>query len=117
MVIFEGGTADITVQKISSTGILHNLHKASGGPWGGNNINKAFMELLVKLFGEFTIQEICNGNMDDFFELSLNIEIAKRKISSLGDSTITINIPPSLCEIHKKNMSTLRAGMSKQRDT
>lgn len=97
-----GGTADITVQKISSTGILHNLHKASGGPWGGNNINKAFMELLVKLFGVFTIQELCNGNMEDFFELSLNIEIAKRKISSLGDSTITINIPPSLCDIHKK---------------
>lgn len=34
MRISEGGTVDITVQKVSPTGIVHNLYKASGGPWG-----------------------------------------------------------------------------------
>lgn len=97
---FEGGTADITVQKISSTGIVHNLHKASGGPWGGNQINKAFMELLVKLLGESIFRDFCQDHMVDFFNLTQKIEIAKRKISMIGNRSIVIEIPPSLVQCH-----------------
>lgn len=96
--VFEGGTADITVQKISSTGNVHNLHKASGGPWGGNQINKVFMELLVKLFGESTFGDFCKENMDDFFNISQKIEVNKRLISTVKDETVKIDIPATLVE-------------------
>lgn len=96
--VFEGGTADITVQKISSTGIVHNLHKASGGPWGGNQINKVFLELLVKLFGESTFRVFCKENMDDFFNISQKIEVNKRLISTVKDETVKIDIPTTLVD-------------------
>lgn len=60
------------------------------------------MELLVKFFGVFIIQEFCNDNMEDFFELLLNIEIVKRKIFLVGDSIIKINILFLFCDIYKK---------------
>lgn len=60
------------------------------------------MELLVKFFGVFIIQEFCNDNMEDFFELLLNIEIVKRKIFLVGDSIIKINIFILFCDIYKK---------------
>lgn len=94
--VFEGGTADITVQKISSTGIVHNLYKASGGPWGGNQINKVFFQLLVKLFGETAFRDFCENSLVDFVNLTQKIEIAKRKISIIGDRSVVIETPPSL---------------------
>lgn len=96
-----GGTADITVQKISSAGILHNLYKASGGPWGGNQINKVFMELLIKLFGESIFQDFCKDDMVDFFNLTQKIEIVKRKISMIRDRSVVIEIPQSLAHSAK----------------
>lgn len=84
------------MQKISSTGIVHNLYKASGGPWGGNQINKVFIELLVKLVGESAFRDFCRDSMVDFFNLTQKIEIAKRKISMIGDRSVVIETPPSL---------------------
>lgn len=78
------------------------MYKASGGSWGGNKINKAFMELLVKLFGPSSISELCNDNMEDFFDLKLKIETAKREVTTDGTETVKIYIPPSLIEIHSK---------------
>lgn len=97
-----GGTVDITVQKISSTGILHNLYKASGGEWGGNKINKAFMKLLDQLFGSYTIQKLCEVNMEDFFDLIRKIETAKREVTTDETETVKIDIPLSLLEIHSE---------------
>lgn len=84
------------MQKISSTDIVHNLYKASGGPWGGNQINKVFFQLLVKLFGETAFQKFCEDSMVDFFNLTQKIEIAKRKISMIGDRSVVIETPPPL---------------------
>lgn len=50
-------------------GIVYNLYKVLGGFWGGNQINKVFMELLVEFFGEFMFWVFCKENMDDFFNI------------------------------------------------
>ncbi|XP_062593470.1 heat shock 70 kDa protein 12B-like [Saccostrea cucullata] len=101
-----GGTSDITVQKVSATGKFQNLYKASGGPWGGNKVNKCFLELFVKLFGDSLFHEFCEKNMDDFFELLQNIEIKKRLISGDKNDTISLDIPDSLMDLYKNSLET-----------
>lgn len=90
------------MQRVSSLGKLENLYKASGGPWGGNNINKFCLELYNKLFGELTVQEFCNENMDEFFDILQKIEIVKRNILCDVEETITLEVPGSLLEKYKE---------------
>ena len=53
-----GGTVDITVHEVEDQfGTLKELHKATGGACGSVNIDKAFEELLVDIFGQPYIDE------------------------------------------------------------
>ena len=53
-----GGTVDITVHEVEDQfGTLKELHKATGGACGSVNIDKAFEELLVDIFGQQYIDE------------------------------------------------------------
>jgi molecular chaperone DnaK (HSP70) len=47
-----GGTVDITAHRILSDGNLAELIPASGGNWGGNEVNKLFESSLEDLFGK-----------------------------------------------------------------
>nr|XP_022319099.1 heat shock 70 kDa protein 12B-like isoform X2 [Crassostrea virginica] len=96
-----GGTVDITVQSVSSTGKLENLYKACGGPWGGNNINRACIELYTNLFGEPTMAEFCRENIDDFFDILQKIEIVKRNISTRVERTVALDVPMTLIDKHR----------------
>ncbi|XP_061183364.1 heat shock 70 kDa protein 12B-like [Saccostrea echinata] len=101
-----GGTSDITIQKVSPDGKIQNLYKASGGPWGGNKVNKCFLELFVELFGDSLFHEFCKENMDEFFDLLQNIEIKKRWISEDKNETISLDIPNSLMDLYAKSLET-----------
>lgn len=37
-----GGTVDITVHEIQADGYLRELYNATGGNWGGTNVDSAF---------------------------------------------------------------------------
>ncbi|KAL3879860.1 hypothetical protein ACJMK2_032139 [Sinanodonta woodiana] len=39
-----GGTIDITVHEVLSDGKLKELHKASGGAWGGTQVDEAYRQ-------------------------------------------------------------------------
>ena len=52
--LLTGGTVDITVHEVVAGGHLKELHKASGGAWGGTQVDDAFYQFLVRLFGKFT---------------------------------------------------------------
>ncbi|XP_064601147.1 heat shock 70 kDa protein 12B-like [Liolophura sinensis] len=45
-----GGTVDTTVHEVMLSGDLKELHKASGGGWGGTQVDDQFTELLLKNF-------------------------------------------------------------------
>lgn len=42
---------DITVHETQPDGTVRELHKANGGPWGGTQIDHAFLKFLEDLVG------------------------------------------------------------------
>jgi hypothetical protein len=48
---FKGGTIDITVHQVIVDGKLRELHKASGGAWGGTMVDKAYEQFLADIAG------------------------------------------------------------------
>lgn len=50
--ICSGGTVDITVHEVMVGGTLRELHKASGGAWGGTKVDESFRQFLIKLVGK-----------------------------------------------------------------
>ncbi|XP_052761219.1 heat shock 70 kDa protein 12B-like [Mya arenaria] len=53
-----GGTADISVHERKPDGTLKEIHKASGGPWGGIFVDKNYMKMLDRLYGEETLIDL-----------------------------------------------------------
>lgn len=47
-----GGTADITVHQKASNGQLKELHRAIGNDYGGTSVDRMFLKMLEKVFGE-----------------------------------------------------------------
>lgn len=42
---------DITVHETQRDGTVRELYKANGGPWGGTQIDRAFLKFLEDLVG------------------------------------------------------------------
>ncbi|KAL3879598.1 hypothetical protein ACJMK2_031886 [Sinanodonta woodiana] len=82
-----GGTIDITVHEVLSGGKLKELHKASGGAWGGTQVDEAYTQFLISLCKE------------DYLDIFRDFEIKKRDIAPDNDNKVTIRIPSSLKEI------------------
>ena len=47
-----GGTGDITIHEVQSDQSLHEKSMATGGPWGGNRINEAFLQIWKDTLGK-----------------------------------------------------------------
>ncbi|KAK3584294.1 hypothetical protein CHS0354_013246 [Potamilus streckersoni] len=45
-----GGTVDITTVEVIDDGCLKQIHRANGGPWGGQRINDSFSHLIRDVF-------------------------------------------------------------------
>ena len=43
---------DITIHEVMVGGHLKELHKATGGDWGGTQVDEAFNQLLVNIVGK-----------------------------------------------------------------
>ncbi|XP_053400870.1 heat shock 70 kDa protein 12B-like [Mercenaria mercenaria] len=97
-----GGTADVTVHKILSDGSLTELHKASGGAWGGTRVDQAFRMFLKKTFGSKVMKRFAEEFHIDDFDLSMEFEVKKRRISLENTSEITVRIPVNLMVLFKE---------------
>lgn len=93
-----GGTADITVHEKQPDSTLKELHKASGGPWGGIYVDENYILWLEKIFGKNVIDRFKKEEMIDYFSLLRDFEIKKRIISSELIEPIYLRLPPSLME-------------------
>lgn len=82
-------------------GHIRELQKASGGAWGGVNVDSAFVHFLEKLFGHETVQTFRETHLFDYLELEREFEMVKRKAKVEDTSKITIRIPPSFLEIFR----------------
>lgn len=90
-----GGTVDITVHTIQCDGSLAEIAKASGGAWGGTQVDNAFIEFLDEITGNEFMKSYRSNNTGDFFDLMREFEVKKRTVSNNTTGKITFRIPVS----------------------
>ncbi|KAJ8322157.1 hypothetical protein KUTeg_000628 [Tegillarca granosa] len=98
-----GGTADITVHKKLKDGKLEEVLKASGGPWGGTEVDQLFISLLINIVGSRVWGEFRREFTEEYLDMMREFEVAKRKVDA-GDTkdatgigtTVNIKIPAHL---------------------
>lgn len=97
-----GGTVDITIHEIQNDGRLKELHRASGGDWGGTKINDEFEQFLGRLFGDDTMRKFKTENLEDHTGMMRDFEIKKRILTPEQTGLVTLHFPASLGELVKK---------------
>lgn len=97
-----GGTADISVHEKKADNSLKEIHKASGGPWGGTAVDKNYFDWLTTLFGEGTMKRFKKEQMADYFDVQREFEIKKRNITTNSQGKITFRVSASLREIYQE---------------
>ncbi|XP_060551251.1 heat shock 70 kDa protein 12B-like [Ruditapes philippinarum] len=96
-----GGTIDITVHQVIVDGKLRELHKASGGAWGGTMVDKAYEQFLADIAGPKAFQQFKEEHMDDYIDLLRTFEVKKRETSPGQSDKVTFRIPPSFADTIK----------------
>lgn len=89
-----GGTVDIAIHKVLDGGRVKELHKASGGAWGGTYVDDKFFEILEEIIGKNELEKFKIECLSDYIELRQNIEIKKRDITT--DSKVSFTVPAQL---------------------
>ncbi|XP_052793109.1 heat shock 70 kDa protein 12B-like [Mya arenaria] len=97
-----GGTADITVHQRQADGGLKELHKASGGAWGGTKVDEEFYQLLIRLIGAPVWSKFCEEHTADFLDLQRELETKKRTIKPESSGKITIKVPVTIVQTYEK---------------
>jgi hypothetical protein len=59
---------------------LRELHKASGGAWGGTKVDENFLQMIVKVVGNTVMQKFKCESKSDELDLLREFEIKKRSI-------------------------------------
>jgi hypothetical protein len=71
---------------------LKEIHRATGGPWGGTKVDDAFQEYLLELFGFEAITSLAKNEV---IELERSFESFKRNVGT-GNTVYYMHIPLSL---------------------
>ncbi|XP_060595951.1 heat shock 70 kDa protein 12B-like [Ruditapes philippinarum] len=99
-----GGTGDISVHEKQIDGSLKEIHKPSGGSFGGTQVDDNFLQWLTKLFGKSTMEKFKEEEMEAYFNLLRNFELKKRQMRPDVSGKITFNAGLySLLEFYKRN--------------
>ncbi|XP_071129000.1 heat shock 70 kDa protein 12A-like [Mytilus edulis] len=94
-----GGTVDISAQQVLENGELKIIHRECGGPWGGECINKQFVNMLKELFGKEVMKQFKNKHGDDVLQLLRDFEVKKKMFREEDEESLTIRMPLSLIEL------------------
>ncbi|KAL3885516.1 hypothetical protein ACJMK2_025569 [Sinanodonta woodiana] len=98
-----GGTVDITVHKVLEGGKLQELHKASGGAWGGTQVDDAFKQFIIGIVGSRVYLNFFKRNMDDYLDFFREFEIKKRDVEPHSNSRFILRCPYSLKEMFEND--------------
>jgi len=102
LVFVVGGTADITAHEVSSNGRLRELHKASGGAWGGTKVDASFIQVLTDIVGDDVMDKFKKDHASDFIDLGRDFEVKKRSIKQNMSEKIYFRLPMSLRDMFQK---------------
>ena len=92
---FSGGTLDVTAHQIQEDGAIKEIHKATGGPSGGQEVNKQFIALLETIFTQTFIENYRRQNPVDWLYLMNDFELKKRGKRACEGGTTRIRLPGS----------------------
>ena len=107
---FPGGTLDVTVHAIQGDGSIKEIHKVTGGPYGGIKVNQQFQSLLEELFGGKTIYNFREKHRSDWLSLMSEFEAKKRGERILDSDAMTnIRLPQSFVSLVKETQSSAMA--------
>ncbi|XP_052819941.1 heat shock 70 kDa protein 12A-like [Mya arenaria] len=97
-----GGTADISVHERKSDGTLKEIHKASCGPWGGIFVDKNYMVMLGRLYGEKALIDLRKTEMSDYFDITRDFEHKKRSFHAENTNPVFVRLSVSLRDLVDK---------------
>ncbi|KAK3577061.1 hypothetical protein CHS0354_003148 [Potamilus streckersoni] len=97
-----GGTVDITVHKVMPTGKLKEIHKASGGAWGGTQVDEACKQFIISLIGKTVFCRFETECIADYLDIFREFEIKKRNITPENNDKITFRLPCTLKDIFEE---------------
>lgn len=113
-----GGTVDITVHELVKAKTLKELNWASGGAWGGTQVDAAFINLIKKIIGNDVYDKFEKECTADLVDLQREFETKKRNIKL--DATYakdTFKVPVSLTELYEKMKNEkIKDALSKKAD-
>lgn len=91
-----GKRVDISIYQKQSNGTYKELHRPTGGPWGGTNVDEAFDQLIIKIVGAICFQKFKYDFKEDYLEFHRELEFKKRSTKPESNKKVTIQIPGSL---------------------
>lgn len=112
-IFYPGGTLDVTVHEIQGDGTIKEIHKVTGGPYGGIYVNQRFESLLAELFSTRKLQTYRKQFPSDWLSLMNEFEAKKRGKRILDSSLMTnIRLPRSFVSLvnHTKSPVMERYG-------
>ncbi|KAL4221821.1 Heat shock 70 kDa protein 12A [Mactra antiquata] len=90
-----GGTVDTTGHEVLQDGTLKELHAATGGPWGGQLVNKAFEQYIEKMVSKPVMDVFIRDCASDWIEFQKDFEKKKRQFSPSTEE-VDLNFPVEL---------------------
>lgn len=103
VILFSGGTVDITVHEVQRNNTLRELYKANGGAWGGTYVDEAFREMLRVIVTEKVLKELEMEHTSDYLDMFREFETKKRNIRCDSTGKITIKLPVMIKELFENN--------------
>ncbi|XP_062596294.1 heat shock 70 kDa protein 12B-like [Saccostrea cucullata] len=98
-----GGTGDFTVHEILGKDTIKEISKASGGAYGGINVDLNFLQFLQKVMGVNALRQLKNEEMEDYLDLLRDFEIKKRTVTNEEEKTYVVKLSASFNKFARDN--------------
>ncbi|XP_035689275.1 heat shock 70 kDa protein 12A-like [Branchiostoma floridae] len=96
-----GGTVDITAHHIQPDDSIHEIFRATGGAWGGGQVNLEFEMRLKSIFGEDFIDNFKNSHPSDWLDIIGDFEMKKRSTRPIEDKLTRIRLTTNFVNYYR----------------
>lgn len=93
---------DITVHEVLSSGRIKELHKASGGAWGGTYVDEKFFDIIKEVVGDENFELFKKEDLAGYNDLRKDLEVKKREIN-FESTKISFTVPNQLAKMIPRN--------------
>ena len=81
---------------------IKEIHKASGGGWGGIMVDQAYEEFLIEILGKDVYSTFTTNETDDYIDLWRQFEVKKKTIDPDMTGKVIMKFPASLRDLYEK---------------